>query len=661
MHDNLLNAILGELRTSQCLCDVTTYWGFRSTVPGPGLRAASEFLCRRYREVGLEAEVIAYPADDKTGSIDGRKNPLAWTPRSASLRVIAPEVGDGLICSYANEPLCLISNSMATPPGGVEAQMMVVDRADKDKSYEGLDVAGKVILVNLTSFSVEAQARKRGVAGVISDSICPPWLLEQYPPPRLPEDAPDLTMWSIWSGCRHERGLWGFNLSPRQGQKLRQLIRNRAEPVIVRAEVDADLGAGTSEVVNAYLPGTDLAHEEVWLLAHSSEPGAEDNASGCCMAVEVARTLKTLIDRGILRPPRRSIRFLHAVETDGYLPYLCARQDKLDRVVAGLCFDAVGNDFARCGGEMMVSATPDENASFVDALIARLFEQVAALPARRFTPDTYAMFPWSRKAFLGNDAFISNGFFDIPTPQISTWPEHFYHSAQDTPDKLSANTLGRNGVIAAMYLYLLASAGPRETIELIGLVASDWKQRICRDLCPDILGRDKSDIGGRAAHLYALGRHLGYLAQDAVKSVSGLAPDDPSLQSCVEQACAALWRFAEQESASAVAMVSGLRERAEPGVPTKRVPDGLEAHGARVAKRLRWERLADNVLSKSGKTRIQSLREKNERVDQVWDWLNGRRCVQEVWERVQFGGAVPFAVVVDYVDLLLSEGAAIEV
>jgi len=51
----------------------------------------------------------------------------------------------------------------------------------------------------------------------------------------------------------------------------------------------------------------------------------------------------------------------------------------------------------------------------------------------------------ARHSYFGNDAFISDGFFDIPTPQLSTWPDRYYHSSQDTPDQMSDNTLGRMG------------------------------------------------------------------------------------------------------------------------------------------------------------------------------------------------------------------------
>ena len=53
MHHNIMDRIIDELRIRQCLRDIDQYWAFRSTVPGPGLRKASEFICRRHQERGL--------------------------------------------------------------------------------------------------------------------------------------------------------------------------------------------------------------------------------------------------------------------------------------------------------------------------------------------------------------------------------------------------------------------------------------------------------------------------------------------------------------------------------------------------------------------------------------------------------------------------------
>jgi hypothetical protein len=539
----------------------------------------------------------------------------------------------------------------------------------KDEEYEGIDVKGKVIFTDLPAGSVEGQARKRGAVAVISDCICPPWL-SSHPPVREPEDVPDLTMWSIFSGHRNETGLWGFSLSARQGRRLRQIIRASTEPVILRAEVDADLVEGASEMVNALLPGTDLAKEEIWVLAHSSEPGARDNASGCCLSVEIARTLKTLIEKGTLPPLRRSIRFMNGVEVSGFLPYIDARSNELDRVLAGLCLDSVGQSFSICGGEFVLFQSPEQNPSFIDGLLEHLIVAAAAQPIGKFSSDTYAIFPWHTEPFWGNDAFVSDGFFDMPTPQISTWPDKFYHSSMDTPEQMSDNTLGRVGAIAGTYLYLLATADRREALWFAGLAARDWKRRICDVLSQEALKDNalkqsteaETQIQERSSRLRAMGRHLGFQGYDAVKQVLRFAPDDATLLQTVQSIGDDIKSFGVRESDRMIELISEISDQKVPPTPNGPYHEIDDPRKAMVIKRLRWRAPADNAFSENGQLKLRTLRERaGGNVTRVWDWLNGWRTAEEVWERVQFGGAMPFNIVADYLDLLVTEGFATKV
>ena len=73
MQKKIMDAIIKELQIKQCLRDIARYWSFRSTVPGPGLHNVSEFICRRHRENGVEAEIIPYPADDRTEWLHGHR------------------------------------------------------------------------------------------------------------------------------------------------------------------------------------------------------------------------------------------------------------------------------------------------------------------------------------------------------------------------------------------------------------------------------------------------------------------------------------------------------------------------------------------------------------------------------------------------------------
>lgn len=646
-----MNLIISELQTRKCIRDIAQHWSYRSTVPGPGLRNVSNFLCQRHRENGIKAEVIPYPADDKTEWLNGHKNPLEWLPRSAKLEILKPNEKAGLICSYAEEPLCLVSNSTSTPKGGIDAPVVIINNGSKDEDYEGIDLSGKIIFTNMPAGSVEGQARKRGAVGIISDCVSPPWLVS-YPPVREPEDAPDLTMWSILSGTRNEKGLWGFNLSARQGRRLRKIIQESNESVILHAEVDADLIEGSSELVNAILLGTDLADEEIWVLAHSSEPGARDNASGCCLSVEIARTLKTLIDSGKLPPLRRSIRFLNAVEVSGFLPYIDSRKDELDKIIAGICLDSVGQDFSLCGGEFVLFQSPETNASFIDGLMEQIFSAVSAEPISKFSNDNYATFPWHTEKFWGNDAFVSDGFFDIPTPQISTWPDRFYHSSMDRPEQMSDNTLGRAGAIVGTCLYLLATADAKTAIWFAGLAMKDWKKRISQNLITEAMKDNVTPF-----YLRSFGKHLGFQGQDAITQVLRFAKSDKNFDKLVKELANEMRIFADNESENAVRLLSAISGQEMLPLPDT-TQETVDSYGDNVLKRLWWQHPPDSAFSDSGRERLRALREHGN-VGRIWNWINGRRTVKEIYDRVQFNGAIPYDIVKKYAELLVDEGFAI--
>ena len=170
----LFENLLSEFNTAACLRDIAHFWAFRSTVPGPAHQRASEFLASRQRENGLQVELHAFPADAATPTLDEHTNPLAWTPRAASLEIVEPAGEAGLICSYAREPLCLLSNSAATPPEGIEAEVVFVHSGTQAQDYAGLDTTGKIVFTDVWPLRADEQARRRGAIGLITDSVTPP-------------------------------------------------------------------------------------------------------------------------------------------------------------------------------------------------------------------------------------------------------------------------------------------------------------------------------------------------------------------------------------------------------------------------------------------------------------------------------------------------------
>ena len=113
-------------------------------------------------------------------------------------------------------------------------------------------------------------------------------------------------------------------ISLREARALQQRLA-RGERITLHAVVRArNDDAMPYETLVATIPGTDPAAGEIVFSCHldHEKPGANDNASGCAANLEIARTLKTLIDAKRIPPPARTIRFIWPSEMTGTIAYL---------------------------------------------------------------------------------------------------------------------------------------------------------------------------------------------------------------------------------------------------------------------------------------------------------------------------------------------------
>jgi hypothetical protein len=160
--------------------------------------------------------------------------------------------------------------------------------------------------------------------------------------------------------------------------------------------------------------------------------------------------------------------------------------------------------------------------------------------------------------------------------------------------------------------------------------------------------------------LVALGQHLGFQGEDAIRQVLRFAPEDDLLKEAVDQMSADIRLFArrETESAEKLAFISS----GNAAIPAVHESDEVELDDRRniVVKRLRWRIPPDRAFSESGQAGLRSLRERAN-PNNIWNWINGKRTIKEIWERVQYGGAIGYKIVADYLDLLMAEGFAVRI
>jgi Zn-dependent M28 family amino/carboxypeptidase len=109
----------------------------------------------------------------------------------------------------------------------------------------------------------------------------------------------------------------------------------------------------------------------VLTLGHTSEQGAEDNATGVAATLEALDTLGRLIAEGKLPRPKRGIRILSMGEMYGSMHYVQHNPERIRRTVAAMCVDTPAASYDLAGTEYTFYMNPHVAKDFTDASSSR--------------------------------------------------------------------------------------------------------------------------------------------------------------------------------------------------------------------------------------------------------------------------------------------------
>ncbi len=610
-----LTAEISGPAAAQAVADIARHHRIQAS---PGYRRAAEWVCEQLAQAGLKVRTLTFPADQAT-TFWSASSFQEWEARAGVLHLIEPADQARKLADYRDLPLNLVVRSL---PFDGEAEVVVLQKGEDPAEYEGLDLRGRVVLTRGNIQRVHDLAIvRRGAAGLIYDGM------REVEPVRPAWSLPDAVQYtSFWWRGQEPQG-FGFALTPRQGESLRRLAQEHT--LRVRAHVDARLTDGTLEVVEATIPGT--LDEEIVLVAHlcHPQPSANDNGSGAAALLEVARALQALIGRGELAPPRRTLRFLWVPEITGTYAYLSAHEDRIPRMVAGLNLDMVGQDQEQCGSSLLFEQPPDALANFTPALLARLREHILPEAKTFGGVGGYPLFRYADVPFGGgSDHYIfSDPTVGVPMPMIIQWPDRFYHTSADTPDRVDPRMMGRVGCLAATYAYWLAQAGESEARWLVREMSARFRKQVIAVVQAAVTHASEEDGSSRELLRqqleYRVARH-----QAALNTVQRLAPVSVSA-----------WEVQDAEFASAE------WTRAADLLPDRSLPAPPEVEGAEMvpSRRSRGPAHVGRLvaqLDEAGRDRWWDLRQRLRKVAGALPvlaeyWADGRRNVAEIAALVQ--------------------------
>jgi aminoglycoside 3-N-acetyltransferase len=417
----------------------------------PAIWRAARVAARHLREAGIEdVRLEEVPSDGRT-SCAGWLMPPAWQVSSARLETVAPR---GVLADAAAIPLALAQYSPSTPGGNwVEGPVWQLPAAAENDRRPLVErarshakaVAGRFILLpaGKPDPALNRWAAAQGALAILSIHPGPARHAAQYLNYAVPLDMD--------SPC-----IPVFALTHSAGKAL--LAHIRTPGATLRARVKARRYAGSVPMLTGSLGNGMPA---LYVCAHIDEIGAQDNASGCAVAIEALRTLRERAGTEL----KRQIRFYFSTEVRGQ-QWWFNHSEKPDRFLGGINIDMAGADLVRESGLMQVLTGFRHRPHFAGRVVVEAARTADALVGKmNIRPGAN----YASDALPGLTA--AGGHVSI---EQKTGPT--YHTSDDTPRILSLRTLRWSGAAATAFLHRMSCFDNQDLLRWTRTIRPDETQ-----------------------------------------------------------------------------------------------------------------------------------------------------------------------------------------
>jgi aminopeptidase YwaD len=500
----------------------------------------SKCLLNKLKEYGIEDAAI----EDVPNLMPGN----TWDAVSAELWMVEPEKKK-LTC-LEDMPPCLCSGSESS---NETAELVYVGPGYSKKYYEGKDVKDKIVLVaGSPSRAYSIAVYQLGAKGVVAYSS------------SHPEYDPDQVGWNGIGGFfgpsapEGKKPTFGFMVSTRVGEELRSMLE-RGEKIVLHAKCETTYYPRRNEVVWALIKGSEKPEEELIFTAHLFEgiakQGANDNISGSVSLLETARVITKLIKEGTIPPPKRSIRFLWIDEFLGTLGYIQKHPELVKRWFANINEDMVGEGLIKNIASFHIYTTPYSIPSYLNDVMTNIIEYVGETnrdniitrPIKFVKPilspaGSKDPFYYNIEKFYGSsdhEVFVDGGI-GIPGIMLIVWPDMWYHTNGDRPDKSDSTQFKRVSVIDTSVALYLANADKKEAIQMVGEILTRGTARIAEDQrrAHDYLMKSKAEELSEAYKEAQNTIHQAYLREEtALRSTAFFASGDTNFAAYLDNVC----------------------------------------------------------------------------------------------------------------------------
>ena len=411
MHSENIIKMTEDFNPQRVIEEIAYIGKFHRIQGSEGLVKAAEHIHEEVKNLGLKTRFIVEYYDGER-VFANMKTPIAWEPIYGEVQIQERKI------TTEKSMLVIMAHS---PPGEAEGEIKFVEHEE-----DWGDVKGKIVVVDEDWRDNYRKACEHGAIGYI---IYRKGLQNAIPYVGLFLSKEDLRWAKIPAVAIDEN--WAVEIKNRikRGEKVKGkiLVKSKIKDKEILPIIYATIGKPPYILFSAH-----LCHPE---------PGANDNASGSAMLLELARILKRIYDESF----RFGFAFLWIPEHIGSGAFI-ENHAKVNDFYGAINLDMVGGD------RIMLIRAPLSRFSVLSGVVEYFLEIFnSAPPSMGRVPEVISSV---NPYHLGSDHDIFN-FFEIPAITLITWPDPYYHSSEDSVDKLNKRTveiIGRCALASALFL-----------------------------------------------------------------------------------------------------------------------------------------------------------------------------------------------------------------
>ncbi len=433
---------------------------------------AAEYVLGELKKAGIDVQLLKDVYDGETWHLT-LKSPIAWDLIYGEIEIFEQKFTTEEI------PLVVMAHS---PSGEAEGETVHVE---KEEDWEKAE--GKIVLVGKKWKENYEKANKSGAIGFIAYRK---GTGKAFPYMGLFLSKKDLEWAKIPAVAVSEEIANKIIGKLKKGEsvKAKMKVQTEIKDKQILPMVYAKIGKPPYILFTAH-----ICHPK---------PGANDNASGSAMLIELAKALKKRYAEDF----RFGFAFLWIPEYHGTQAFI-EKFAELENYYAVINLDMVGGSEDRSNSTIMIVRTPLSRFSIVSGLL-EYYLNLANSQGESFGGEGMPKLKVKSYSYqMGSDHDIFN-FFGVPGVMPITWPDKFYHSSEDSIEKVSKDSLEVIGKAVLATALALAKAEKEKlqrfargyAMKYLGELGMDREIEVAEKLVMKGLARDGKFLGIDIGH-----------------------------------------------------------------------------------------------------------------------------------------------------------------